>query len=80
MIENQWKLGEDMHPSDCIFDPITFEDIITALQCSEKVIDRKAIQRVINNIMDQRMEDFDYLVNRNANEIIAEAKKRRGGS
>ena len=77
MIERQWKLGEDMHKNDCVFDPITFEDIILALHCNERVIDRKAIQRVINEIMDSRAQDFDYLINNNIDEIIAEAKKGR---
>ena len=77
MIERQWKLGEDLHPKDNIFDPITFEDIILALHCNEKVIDRRAIQNVINDIMDVRMQDFDHLINNNINEIIAEAAKGR---
>ena len=77
MNEPKWKLGEDMHQNDCIFDPITFNDIIFALHCNEKVIDRKAIQRVINEIMDSRVQDFDYIINNNINEIIAEAKKGR---
>lgn len=77
MPERQWKLGEDLHPTDNILDPITFEDIITALRCNEVVIDRRAIQNVINEFMDTRMQDFDHLINNNINEIIAEAKKGR---
>ena len=77
MTERQWKLGEDMHPNDNIFDPITFDDIILALHCNEKVLNRRAIQNVINDIMDSRMQDFDYLINNNINEIIAEAAKGR---
>ena len=77
MIERQWKLGEDLHLTDNILDPITFKDIITALHCNEQVIDRRAIQNVINEMMDIRMQDFDHLINNNINEIIAEAKKGR---
>lgn len=77
MSERQWKLGEDMHSNDCIFDPITFEQIITALHCGEKVINSASLLRVAQNIADSRFEDFCFLVLNNENEIIAEALKRR---
>ena len=77
MSERQWKLNEDMHKSDCIFDPITFEDIILAAHCNEKVLDAKAIKRVAKEILESRLEDFEYLIQNNINEIIAEAAKGR---
>lgn len=77
MIEKQWKLNEDMHKSDCIFDPITFEDIILAAHCNERVLDEKAINRVAREILESRLEDFEYLIQNNINEIIAEAAKGR---
>ena len=78
MQEIQWKLGDDIHIKDAIFQEITFDEIITTLCCNEPVIDRRAIQRVINEIMDIRTQDFDYILNNNIAEIIAEVKKRRG--
>ena len=77
MTEKQWKLNEDMHKSDCIFDPITFEDIILAAHCNERVLDEKAIKRVAREILESRLEDFEYLIQNNINEIIAEAAKGR---
>ena len=77
MPEKQWKLNEDMHKSDCIFDPITFEDIILALHCNEKVLDSKAVRRVAQEILDSRLEDFYFLILNNDAEIIAEAAKGR---
>ena len=77
MIERQWKLGEDLHEDDAIFDQITFNDIILALHCGERVIDEKAVIRVANRIIDERLQDFQYLIRNNMNEIIAEAKKGR---
>ena len=77
MNEPKWKLGEDMHREDCIFDPITFEQIITALHCGERVIDTKAVRRVAKEILDSRLEDFYFLLLNNDAEIIAEAKKGR---
>lgn len=77
MSERQWKLNEDMHKSDCIFDPITFEDIILAAHCNERVLDENAIKRVAKEILESRLEDFEYLIANNIYEIIAEAAKGR---
>lgn len=77
MPEKQWKLNEDMHQNDCIFDPITFNDIILAAHCNERILDESAIRRVAKEILENRMIDFEYILENNINEIIAEAKKGR---
>ena len=77
MPERQWKLGEDMHPNDNIFDPITFEDIILALHCNEKTLDYKTVNHVVTDIFKSRWQDFIYLLENNTDEIIAEAAKGR---
>ena len=77
MIERKWKLNEDIHRDDAIFDQITFNDIILAIHCNEKVIDERAIRKVAAEIIDKRMQDFIYLLSNNMNEIIAEAAKGR---
>ena len=77
MPDKQWKLNEDMHKTDCIFDPITFDDIILAAHCNEPVLNERAIKRVAREILENRMIDFDYILKNNINEIIAEAKKGR---
>ena len=77
MNERNWKLGDDIHPNDCIFDPITFEQIITALHCGEREINPKAVRKVAKEILDGRLEDFYFLLLNNEAEIIAEAKKGR---
>lgn len=77
MNERKWKLNEDMHKSDCILDPITFEDIILAAHCNERVLDKNAIKRVAREIIESRMFDFEYILENNINEIIAEAAKGR---
>ena len=76
-MERQWKLGEDMHKNDNIFDPITFEQVITALHCNERIIDEHAVRKVVRDMMASRMQDFHYLITNNMQEIIAEAKKGR---
>lgn len=77
MKEQQWKLGEDMCPEDNIFDPITLNDIILAAHCNERILDESAIKRVAKEILENRMIDFEYILENNINEIIAEAAKGR---
>lgn len=77
MIERKWKLNEDMHQQDCILDPVTFQQVIDAVHCNERVIDENAVWGVIREMMDSHMQDFEYLIENNINEIIAEAKKGR---
>ena len=77
MPEKQWKLNEDMHLNDCIFDPITFEQIITALHCNERELNSFAVHRVAREILESRIQDFIYLIDNNTKEIIAEAAKGR---
>ena len=77
MIERKWKLNDDMHKTDCILDPVTFEDIILAAHCNERVLDKNAIKRVAREIIEARMFDFEYILENNINEIIAEAAKGR---
>lgn len=77
MLEKQWKLNEDMHRTDTILDPITFDDIITALHCGERVINYSTVLKVARDILESRMEDFEYLLGNNADEIIIEAMKGR---
>ena len=77
MYEPKWKLGEDMYEDDTIFNQITFNDIILALHCGERVIDKKAVKRVAKEILEERMTDFENILANNINEIIAEAKKGR---
>lgn len=77
MTDRRWKLHDDMHQEDCILDPVTFQQVIDALHCNERELDRKAILKVAKEILDSRLEDFYFLLVNNENEIIAEAKKDR---
>lgn len=77
MAERKCKLNEDMHKSDCIFDPITFEDIITMVHHNARTINANAVKEAAKEILESRLQDFEYLIENNINEIIAEAKKGR---
>ena len=76
-MDRQWKLGEDMHETDNILDGITFDDVILVLHSGERVIDEKAVRRVVKEILEIQMQDFEYILNNNINEIIARAKVGR---
>lgn len=73
----QWKLNEDIHPDDCILDPITFQQVIDAVHHNERVINGFTVHRVAREIVESRLQDFMYLIENNMNEIIAEAMKGR---
>lgn len=75
-MDRQWKLGEDLAEVDNILDPITFDDVILALH-HERTINEKSLKMVVKDIMDQRMQDFEYLLENNIDEIIARAKRGR---
>lgn len=79
-----WKLGEDLIPSDTILDPVTFDDLILALKCNCECITPSAVIVQATQIINQRLEDWKYLLENNMDEIIALARgesiKEEGGS
>ena len=77
MTERKWKLNEDMHSHDRILDPVTFEDIITMVHHNARTINTNAVKEAAKEILESRLQDFEYLIQNNINEIIAEAKKGR---
>ena len=66
-----WKLGKDMISSDTILDPATFDDLILALKCNCEHITPDAVIVQATEIINQRLEDWKYLIENNINEIIA---------
>lgn len=68
---SDWKLGKDMIPSDTILDPVTFGDLILALKCNCERITPDAVIIQATEIINQRLEDWKYLLENNMEEIIA---------
>lgn len=66
-----WKLGKDMIPSDTILDPVTFDDLILALKYNCEHITPDAVIIQATEILNQRLEDWKYLIENNIDEIIA---------
>lgn len=69
-----WKLGKDMLTSDAILDPVTFDDLILALKCNCEHITPDAVIVQATEIINQRLEDWKYLIENNMDEIIALAR------
>lgn len=81
---SDWKLGKDMIPSDTILDPVTFDDLILALKCNCERTTPDAVIIQATEIINQRLEDWKYLIENNIDEIIALARgesiEEEGGS
>lgn len=78
MAERSWKLGEDLFIEDNLLDQISFYDISLALKCNYSVIDEEAARDVFEEILEQRLEDARYLLDRNMDEIIDYAERMKG--
>ena len=77
MEERKWILGYDLAASDNLLDGITLDDVILAVHCNCKTIDRNAIRTQVQEILSQRLEDMNYLLDRNIDQIAEEARKGR---
>lgn len=72
-LDVSWR---EFSSSDSILDSVEFGDIILALH-HEKNIDNHSVLQVAKDIINQRLQDFWYLVNLNTDQLIEEAKKNR---
>lgn len=75
--ENQWKLGIDMVTSDNMLDGFTFADVILAVHCNCREITPDQVRKQVYEILAGRLEDLDYLLEKNIEEIMQEARKGR---
>lgn len=75
--ENQWKLGVDMVNSDNMLDGFTFDDVILAVHHNCRQITSDQVRKQVHEILANRLEDLDYLLENNIEEIMQEARKGR---
>ena len=54
---DNFKLGDDLSLCDNILDPVTFDDIVTAVRLNEKVVDKDAVLKTARELIDIRMRD-----------------------
>ena len=75
--EPRWKLGDDLSRQDGLLDGFAFDDLILAVHCNCQNITPEAVRRTAKEIIDGRMQDFDFLLKNNMDEIMAAAKEGR---
>lgn len=76
-MEKSWELGEDLIESDNIFDAITFKELITTVHCNCRNITPAEVKKEFKNILEQRLQDTYFLLDKNMDNIIKEAMKGR---
>lgn len=72
-----WLLDDDLVAEDNLLDGFSFYDVILAVRCNCKTIDRNAIRAQVQEILSQRLEDMNCLLDRNIDKITEEAQKGR---
>lgn len=78
-MESEWKLGVDLSAQDNLLDGVTFDDLILAVHCNCRVINRAAVHAELNHIIASRRQDMMYLLEKNMDAIMEAAKVGRGG-
>lgn len=76
-MDRNWKLGDDLSEYDNILDGFDIESVIIALVCNERVIDGRAVKKVYREILEMRLDDAEFVLNNNIDEIIQAANERR---
>lgn len=76
-MERNWRLGDDLIPSDNILDGLTFDDLILSARHTS-VVTPKAVRENLKDMLESRLEDMWFLVENNMDIIIGAALKGRG--
>ena len=69
--------GVDLSTCDNLLDGITFDDLILAVHCNCRDINRMAVHQQLSEILAQRRQDMVHLLEQNIETIMAEARKGR---
>ena len=77
MPDREWTLGKDLVTSDSLMDGLTFDDLILAVHRNCRTINRAAVQMELNRILTTRRQDMMFLLEKNMDAIMAEARKGR---
>ena len=76
MFNSEWKIGKDLIPSDNLLDGFSFDDVINALRM-EREVNHLTARLVLKRILDIRMQDMNYLFDKNIDQIIELAMEGR---
>ena len=72
----KWKLGEDLSTYDSILDGLTFDDLILAVHCNvpPTKITPDRVRKELREMLNGRLEDMWFLVEKNMDKIIEYAR------
>jgi len=76
-MERSWTLGDDLITSDNLLDGVTFDDLILAVHCSSREVNRASVHAELSEILATRKQDMMFLVEKNMDAIIRAAKEGR---
>ena len=76
-MEREWKLGVDLSTHDNMLDGLTFDDLILAVHCNCRKVTPEAVRKELKEMMEGRLQDMDFLLEKNMDAIIAAAVKGR---
>lgn len=77
MREMRWVLEEDISVQDNVLDPVTFENLILAIHCNCQRLTPDAVRNELKQIIEMRMEDTMFLIEKNMQAIINAAMEGR---
>lgn len=76
-MERSWTLGDDLITGDNLLDGVTFDDLILAVHCSSREVNRASVHAELSEILADRKQDMMFLVEKNMDAIIRAAKEGR---
>ncbi len=76
-METNWTLGDDLATCDNLLDGVTFDDLILAVHCNCRTINRASVHAELNHMLASRKQDMNFLLEKNMDAIIATALKGR---
>lgn len=77
MPERKWKLGVDLSTYDNLLDGLTFDDLLLAVHCNCREVTPAAVLREWKDMLKMRLEDANYLLENNIEEICRLETERR---
>jgi hypothetical protein len=76
-MERSWTLGDDLITSDNLLDGVKFDDLILAVHCSSREVNRASVHAELSEILAGRKQDMMFLLENNMEAIMAAAMKGR---
>lgn len=76
-MDREWKLGVDLSTYDSLLDGLTFDDLILAVHCNCRKVTPEAVRKELKAMKESRLQDMDFLLEKNMDAIIAAAMEGR---